>query len=56
MQHLGFKNLGTRSLNQDPLENLFRSKRSLCGDNTRPTQMQFLSAYKAYQINNFLIN
>jgi hypothetical protein len=55
MQELGLKNPQTRSLNQDPLENLFGNIRSLCGDSTRPTQLQFLGAYKACQINNFLI-
>jgi hypothetical protein len=50
MQYLGFRNLETRSLNQDPLEKLFRNVRSLCGDNTRPTQMEFLGAYKVCQI------
>lgn len=34
---LGFKCLLTRTLNQDPLENFFAIIRSLCGDNSSPT-------------------
>ncbi|KAJ3650217.1 hypothetical protein Zmor_021918 [Zophobas morio] len=56
LKTLGFKYFATRSIQQDPLENFFGKIRSLCGDNTKPTLIQFLAAYKACMLHSKIPN
>lgn len=56
MKTLGFKFLLTRCLQQDPLENFFGIIRGLCGQNFRPTCVQFTASYKTCLINNLVSN
>lgn len=56
MKKLGFKFLLTRTLNQDPLENYFGQIRSFCGQNTKPTPFQFVSAFKTSLFTNVSIH
>lgn len=56
MRVLGFKFLLTRTLNQDPLENMFGIARGLCGQNTRPSCHQLEGAFKTILINNLMLN
>lgn len=53
---LEFKFLLTRTLNQDCIENTFGVIRGLCGQNHRPTFVQFSSAFKTCLINNLMSN
>lgn len=56
MKDIGFKFLSTRCLQQDPLENFFGIIRGLCGQNFRPTCIQFTASYKTCLINNLVSN
>ncbi|XP_030746849.1 uncharacterized protein LOC115875516 [Sitophilus oryzae] len=53
-RELGFKFLRTRSLNQDPLENLFASIRNLGAQNTTPNPYQLISCFKTSILNNLI--
>nr|XP_022905210.1 uncharacterized protein LOC111417223 [Onthophagus taurus] len=52
LKEMGFEHLSLRSLNQDPLENLFSVARGLCGGNTKPSASQFVDAYKTVILSN----
>ncbi|KAJ8965588.1 hypothetical protein NQ317_011575 [Molorchus minor] len=47
----GFQYLRQRSINQDPLENLFGAVRSSCGSNDNPTCIHFASSLKTQILN-----
>ncbi|XP_044756674.1 uncharacterized protein LOC123315151 isoform X1 [Coccinella septempunctata] len=51
LRELGFKSLKTRTLNQDPLENLFGQIRYGCGCNDNPTVQQFIGSLKTQLLN-----
>ncbi|KAJ8983229.1 hypothetical protein NQ317_005318 [Molorchus minor] len=53
-QKMGFKYLRTRSLNQDPIENLFAGIRQYGSTNTNPTCFQFISALKTSVLNSLI--
>ena len=53
LKECGFTHLETRSLNQDPIENLFGCIRSNLGPNSNPTVHQFLSALKTCIVKGF---
>ncbi|VEN36818.1 unnamed protein product [Callosobruchus maculatus] len=53
LKEKGFKYLLLRTLNQDPLENLFGQIRQHGITNTNPTCYQFIAALKTVIINNF---
>lgn len=55
LQKKGFSCLRPRSMNQDPLENLFGAVRSGCGCSDNPTSSQFIASLKT-QILNGLVN
>ncbi|XP_044746220.1 uncharacterized protein LOC123307834 isoform X1 [Coccinella septempunctata] len=55
LRNNGFISLRTRSLNQDPLENLFGQIRYGCGSNDNPTVQQFIGTLKT-QLLNGLVN
>lgn len=52
MRSKGCEVLRPRSLNQDPLENLFGSIRSGCGCNDNPSAFHFIGSLKAQILNN----
>ena len=52
LKDLGFKQLKTKHLNQDPLENFFGLVRDHGAGNTKPTCFQFIGHFKALVINN----
>lgn len=56
LQTVGVKYLCTRTLNQDCLENMFGVIRGLSGQNSRPTTVQFASAFKTCLVNNLISN
>lgn len=53
-QKLGFKFLRTRTLNQDPLENMFSLIRHLSDQNTNPNPYQLVSAFKTSVLTNLI--
>ncbi|XP_046395228.1 uncharacterized protein LOC124162670 [Ischnura elegans] len=50
-----YGHMNTRSLNQDPIENLFNLVRQNCGCNRTPNASQFVSALKTAVINGLVI-
>ena len=52
LQNLGFKQLKTKHVNQDPLENFFGLIRDHGAQNTKPTCYQFIGHFKALVVNN----
>ncbi|XP_043470970.1 uncharacterized protein LOC122504119 isoform X1 [Leptopilina heterotoma] len=52
LKGLGFKNLKTKHLNQDPLENFFSRIRACGNSNRKPTCYQFIGSFKTLVINN----
>lgn len=52
---MGFNFLSLRSLNQDPVENLFCLVRQHGITNTNPTCHQFIAALKTSVLNNFVL-
>lgn len=51
MRDQGCSSLKPRSLNQDPLENLFGNVRYGCGCNDNPTVQQFIASLKTQLLN-----